>query len=249
MYFRRVSGKAPDVDRQARFWDWHWAHESERKTRNVWKEQRHEAILSLLQSLPLAGARILDVGCGSGWYTEKLSRCGEVTGIDLSEVAVATATARFPHLTFQQGNFCTMDLPPEHFEVVIAQEVFDHVEDQVAFLERVSFVLKSKGYFVLSCTNRFVMDRLGESEYVPQPPDHVANYLTARELRRTLRSRFDVRRITSVLPMGQRGVLRLVNSNKLNRLLHLVASPGRLEAAKERACLGYQLIALAQKRS
>jgi hypothetical protein len=64
---------------------------------------------------------------------------------------------------------------------------------------------------------------------------------------RLLEPRFRVRRTTSVIPIGHRGVLRLVNSYKLNRTLGLVVPPTRIERLKERAGLGYSIIALAQK--
>jgi 2-polyprenyl-3-methyl-5-hydroxy-6-metoxy-1,4-benzoquinol methylase len=243
------TARRPAIDDQKRFWDWHWQHWQERRTVNAWKDKRHATILAFLRSLRLDQPMILDLGCGPGWYTEKLAQFGPTTGVDLSEEAISMAKSRFPHITFVAANLYELQLPAARFDVVVSQEVFDHVEDQRAFVGRVATLLKSRGYLILSCTNKFVMDRLREGEFPPQPAAHIAQYLNARELKRLLRTHFRVIRITSVLPMGSRGILRLINSYKLNTLLRYLLPPTQLDALKERGGFGYQLIVLAQKRT
>ncbi|HEX5480515.1 MAG TPA: class I SAM-dependent methyltransferase [Dehalococcoidia bacterium] len=47
-------------------------------------------------------ARVLDVGCGKGTFTQTLKRANnEVVGLDLSETAIATAQARYPDIEFR----------------------------------------------------------------------------------------------------------------------------------------------------
>lgn len=53
----------------------------------------------------------------------------------------------------------------------------------------------------------------------------------------------------TAVPMGNRGVLRFVNSYKLNWVLHLLLSAERIDALKEWAGFGWTQIVLAQKRS
>ena len=48
--------------------------------------------------------------------------------------------------------------------------------------------------------------------------------------------------------MGDRGFLRIVNSARFNNALSRVIPRRYLEAAKERAGLGYTLVALAQRK-
>src|SRR3989442_11595788 len=44
-------------------------------------------------SLALERPKILDLGCGNGWFSQELSRFGLVTGVDLSAEAIAMAEA------------------------------------------------------------------------------------------------------------------------------------------------------------
>src|SRR5262249_49094563 len=116
----------PTIDEQKRFWDWHWQHWQDRKTINEWKDRRHDMVVSFVGSLGLDNPLILDVGCGPGWYTNRLSRFGNVTGIDLSEEAIQMAKSRFRHITFIARNVFDDPLPAGHFDVVVSQEVIDH---------------------------------------------------------------------------------------------------------------------------
>jgi hypothetical protein len=72
--------------------------------------------------------------------------------------------------------------------------------------------------------------------------------VTARELRALVHPRFEILKVTSVKPDGDRGILRLVNAPKLNSLAAHVVSPSRLERWKERALLGDTIMLLARVR-
>jgi len=239
-----VKRNGPNIDQQKAFWDSHWGLWRERNTINEWKNRRHEAILALVKKLSLDGAKILDVGCGPGHYTKKLSNFGKVTGLDLSEEAIKVAKSKYSRIQFIAGNLYDYPFPADAFDIVVAQEVFDHVEDQTAFLNRVERLLKPQGYLILSCTNRFVLVRGG---FPDLGPDHIKKYLTKKELRDLLRRNFRVLQIHSLIPLGRQGILRLINSHKLNSALSRLIPHRTLETWKEWAGYGYQLIALGQK--
>lgn len=233
----------PTLAEQQRFWDKKW---EETKTINGWSLRRGETILTFLCALSLDHPKILDLGCGTGWFTAKLAHFGRAIGIDLSEKAIAMAKSRYPHITFLAGNLFELSLPAEHFDVIVSQEVIAHVKDQVVYLDWVASVLKPGGYLILTTPNKFVMDRLN---WDPQPPEHIEQWLDMKALKRLVRSRFHVLRTTTILPMGHHGILRLINSYKVNAVLGFVIPRQYLETLKERAGFGYTLIALTQKRS
>lgn len=235
----------PTISEQQRFWETWNPKMRDPKHLNEWSMRRAEIILKFLQSLNLDRPTILDFGCGTGWLSEMLAKFGPTTGIDLAESVVATARARSPNVTFLAGDILRMSLPANHFDVVVSQEVIAHVPDQVAYLNRAVHVLKPGGYLIITTANKFIIDR---GDFPPQPPEHIERWLTMPHLKRLLRPHFHVLRSMSILPMGHLGILRLVNSYKVNAVLGLFISRQHLEALKERLGLGYTLIALAQKR-
>jgi len=235
----------PTISEQQQFWETWNANMRDPEHLIEWCIRRAEAILLLLQSLNLDRPRILDLGCGTGWLSEMLAKFGLTTGVDLAESVIATARARYPNVTFFAGDIFKMSLPANNFDVVVSQEVIAHVPDQVAYLDRAVHVLKPGGYLIITTANKFIIDR---GDFPPQPPEHIERWLTMPQLKRLLRPHFHVLRSMSILPMGHRGILRLVNSYKVNVVLGLLISRQHREALKERLGLGYTLIVLAQKR-
>jgi 2-polyprenyl-3-methyl-5-hydroxy-6-metoxy-1,4-benzoquinol methylase len=241
------SKQTPSLDDQRRFWNWHWEHWEERKIINEWTLRRGDAILEILQSLSMDQPEILDFGCGKGWFTEKLASLGNATGIDLSEEAIAMAKSRSPQVNFIAGNVHDYPLPLGKYDVVVSQEVLTHVENPTAYLDRAATVLKPGGFLIVACANKFVMDRLGNAEWNVQPPEHISWYPSMKDLKQLLHGKFRVLRATTLLPVGNGGILRFINSYKLNRVLELVIPRKVLDSLKERAGFGYQLLVLAQK--
>jgi 2-polyprenyl-3-methyl-5-hydroxy-6-metoxy-1,4-benzoquinol methylase len=237
----------PSIAQQASFWNDHWRRWQERKVLNAWAIRRNETILTIIRSLRLVNAKLIDLGCGPGWFTDALAEFGEVTGIDLSEEAIAMARRRSPHIRFIAGDLYRTPLPLAYFDVAVSQEVLGHVQDQPGYLNRAADVLRPGGFLVIATPNRFVLDRLGPTPWAHYPPEHIDQHLSRRQLRRLLQRRFRVLQMTTIIPIGHGGVLRLSNSHKLNRVLNRLFSERHVTTFKERLGLGYQIVALARK--
>src|SRR5256885_2072840 len=82
---------------------------------------------------------------------------------------------------------------------------------------------------------RILVDRLGTAAWEPWPREHIEHYLDMKDLKRLLRPHFRVRQATTVLPLGDAGILRLINSHKLNKTLSRLIPQRSLDALKERA--------------
>ncbi len=105
----------------------------------------------LLANVP-PGARVLDVGCGEGWFTAALTEAGrEAVGIDVAEEPLRRARAREPGLDLRrvlaEGEWPLQDVS---FDAVWAGEVIEHVADTAGWLSQVRRVLRSGGALVLS---------------------------------------------------------------------------------------------------
>ena len=105
-----------------------------------------------------AGRRVLDVACGEGYGTAGLARhAASVTGVDVSEAAIAHARAEYGSLgnvEFVAASCTAMPLPAASYDVVVSFETIEHIEAQEAFLDEVARVLKPGGVLVLSCPNK-----------------------------------------------------------------------------------------------
>jgi 2-polyprenyl-3-methyl-5-hydroxy-6-metoxy-1,4-benzoquinol methylase len=99
-------------------------------------------------------ARVLDVGCSSGYLAERLQARGvTVIGIDCDEQAAAQARqfCEAVHV----GEVETMELPfePGSFDVVLCGDLIEHLREPTRFLQRVRPLLRTNGRLVLSTPN------------------------------------------------------------------------------------------------
>ncbi len=110
----------------------------------------------IIDVLPNAPARILDIGCAGGELAQALKARGyRVWGTDISEKALEAA---MPHL---EGGF-QFDLTDEQwpaelmmlrFDVIIASEVIEHLFDPLPFIERLKSLLASGGHLIVTTPN------------------------------------------------------------------------------------------------
>ena len=103
------------------------------------------------------GARVLDVGCGSGWLSEYFARLGyEVTGIDISDDLIRMARDRVErvpydvdHETPLRCRFLTQDIEiaplPEKFDAVICYDSLHHFEDERTVFRHLAAMLDVGG--------------------------------------------------------------------------------------------------------
>jgi SAM-dependent methyltransferase len=96
-------------------------------------------------------ARILDVGTGTGANLRMLRelRLDRVTGLDNNELAIQFCASKGLGLV-QRGDICAMPFAPGSFDVVLATDVIEHVDDDRAALAEIARVLKSGGTALVS---------------------------------------------------------------------------------------------------
>ena len=236
-----------------------WSYEFQRQFWNRWDTEnlkpsklgkqavrRGDTALGLLGGLELpARAAILEVGCGNGWFARRLMSLGSVTGIDISDAAIEQAVQQVQGAKFLAGDVLKMKLPSESFDVVVAMETFSHVR-QPEFVCWAAEVLKPGGYLLLTTQNRKIYMR--SSSVKPPGEGQVRRWVTQAELKALLEGRFSVEHCFTIEPGGSRGLLRVVNSRKLNGALGKLFSPAKVKALKERLGFGQTIVTMARRR-
>ena len=112
----------------------------------------------------LDGLECLDIGCGGGVLSERLSRLGaKVTGIDASEssINVAKEHSTKSRLEIEYRCITTSNLLKSKedkflnkFDLVIASEVIEHVNERKIFLSDISKLCRSGGLVVFTTINK-----------------------------------------------------------------------------------------------
>lgn len=209
-------------------------------------QRQAQVILGWCAKLRRTDLAILDLGCGSGWMSERLLAYGAVVATDLADEVIEDARQRLPQVTFVAGDLFSVDLPLRAFDVIVSIEVLAHAADRERFIRRAAELLRDGGLLMIATQNCFVLERWDEIK--GPAAGQIRHWVGVRELRRLLARHFDVMALTSVMPAGNGGLLRLVNSTKLNKLLAPLVSEHALDKAKERMLLGRSLLVLARKR-
>ena len=110
---------------------------------------------------PLAGLRLLDVGCGGGLMAEPLCRLGaDVVAIDAAEANVRAARLHAEEqglaVDYRHATAEALAAAGERFDAVLALEIVEHVADLDVFAGACSDLVKGGGTFVVATLNRTV---------------------------------------------------------------------------------------------
>ena len=143
---------------------------------------------------PLAGLRILDIGCGGGLLSEPMARLGaRVVGADAAARNIPVAQVHAEHsgleIDYRHTTAEAMAEAGEQFDVVLNMEVVEHVADPLAYLTACRQLLKPGGLMICSTINRnaksFAMAIVG-AEYVmrwlPKGTHDWQKFITPEEL-------------------------------------------------------------------
>ena len=105
--------------------------------------------------------KCLDIGCGGGLLSERIARLGaSVTGIDITKNSIEVA--KFHAINSGLNiNYINTDVSSfiktnssQKFDLVIASEVIEHLDNRILFFDEVSKLLKNKGILILTTINK-----------------------------------------------------------------------------------------------
>ena len=117
------------------------------------------AIRALLPEL--RGKRVVDLGCGFGWFARWAMSQGaaSVLGVDLSENMLARARAETadPGVRYLRADLESLELPEEAFDLAYSSLALHYVEDFGRLIGGVFRALVSGGHFVFSIEHPIYM--------------------------------------------------------------------------------------------
>jgi len=111
----------------------------------------------------------LDVGCGTGNYTEVLWKEGiSIIGIDPSETMLEKARRRNIDVDWQLGVAESLNFPNNHFDGIVATLTIHHWNDLEKAFKELGRVLKPGGRIVLFTSTPEQMESYWLNHYFPQ---------------------------------------------------------------------------------
>jgi 2-polyprenyl-6-hydroxyphenyl methylase/3-demethylubiquinone-9 3-methyltransferase len=182
--------------------------------------------------VPLAGARVLDVGCGGGLLSEAMARAGaEVTAIDLAPELVKVARLHALESGVQvdyrlQPVEALAAEAPGTFDAVTCMEMLEHVPDPGAILRACADLLRPGGRLFVSTINRtpaaFALAIVG-AEYVarllPTGTHRYSEFIRPSELAGWLRAaRLELEDVSGLMYEPWRNSARIVSRTDVNYL-------------------------------
>ena len=184
----------------------------------------------------ISGKQVLDIGCGGGILAESMAQAGaEVTGIDLSDKALAVARLhllesgnRVDYQKISAEEFATQ--AAARFDVVTCMELLEHVPDPASTVAACAALVKPGGHVFFSTLNRnakaYLLAVIG-AEYLlkmlPRGTHDYAKFIKPSELSRWAKSvglEPDELIGMTYNPLSQR--YRLGRDTDVNYLLHTV---------------------------
>jgi len=95
--------------------------------------------------------QILDAGCGTGYITKQLARYGQVTGLDMADIALEFC-AKNGLKNLQKGSVSDMPFRDEQFDLVCALDILYHraVENDEQAIRELYRVLKPGGRLIIT---------------------------------------------------------------------------------------------------
>lgn len=140
----------------------------------VYNRHIYERRLEVLQEMlsrhlhkPVADLRVLDIGCGNGFYTDYWAVRGvrEYVGVDISLATIGHLAQRFPDYRFVHQDITESSAPAladlGRFDLVTVFDVFYHIVDDERFANAVAAVAS----LAAPSARVLVMDNLFERRY------------------------------------------------------------------------------------
>lgn len=233
-----------ELKKQSEFYDAYW------KGSKKYGSYKLKRISEIIKQLDFAkkhkkNPKILDLGCGDGRCCSIWHEIGDTTGIDLSQEAMKIAKKRYPFIEFSSGDATNTNFQDGSFDIIISQEVIEHIEIQSNYIDECKRLLSPNGILILTTPNKFYFDRRIGGNYSNQP---IENILHPKKLKSLLSKDFHILRFYSIIhPKGDKGIYRLLGSKLIQYGFAFLNANALKDYMHSRLNLGLHIITVAKK--
>lgn len=180
--------------------------------RGRWIGQR-EAALVLEHLQPRSGESLLDVGCGTGFFTRTLAASldGQVTGVDINPLWVEYARRRDPgRASYQIADARALPYANASFDLVVSMTALGFIEDEMTAVREILRVTRRR--FAIGLLNRHSLLYLQTGRGGSEGGYRGAHWHSVREVRQLFRGLpvHQLRVRTAIQIPGGGGLARLI---------------------------------------
>ncbi len=120
--------------------------------RHWWYRARRDVLADLIRRVvrPPAGAKLLEIGCGTGHNLAMLGQFGEVDALELDDEARAVAEQRLAKSVMSSPLPELAGVPERHYDLIAALDVVEHIDDDAAALASIAQRLKPGGKLLVT---------------------------------------------------------------------------------------------------
>jgi SAM-dependent methyltransferase len=119
----------------------------------VWRRGQDRRLALIRQFVELRAKRILDIGCGLGMYVSRFRQFSDdVYGVDVDPDKIARASEWLPNLHVAPAE--ELPFADESFDVILLNEVIEHVDDDGQAIREAFRVLAPGGHIIIYAPNR-----------------------------------------------------------------------------------------------
>ena len=173
--------------------------------------------------VPRESRRVLEVGCGSGAFRSHFPAQVEYWGIELEKGPAKDAAKHLTRVLVGNAESCLPKLPAGYFDLVVCNDVIEHMPDHRRFLRDVQRVMAPAAAMVGSVPNVRLLSNLArllfkrDWEYIDSGVlDYThLHFFTQKSLRRELvNAGFAIEKLAGINPLGgrDRGPARLLKT-------------------------------------
>ena len=107
----------------------------------------------MVHFLPKEYTRVIEIGCAEGGFSKYLKAGTEIWGCELNKDAALVASQKLSKVLIGKYDQIAEDIPTDYFDLVICNDVIEHMEDHDWFFDSISKKIRSGGFLVGSIPN------------------------------------------------------------------------------------------------